>query len=256
MNLCLNARDAMIGGGQLRIETQNIEIEAEFCRDHTYAVPGNYVLLSVCANGVGRDAAISGQLFEPLFTTKEMNKETGLSLATANGIVKQHGGFVLTNSELGKRVSFQVYLPVDAGSHDPREVEGDNQPLKGTGTILLAEDHGGLRDTAQEMLEGLGYHILAASDGRHAAEIFKANCDRIDLIVMDVVMPSLSGPEAYLEMCAVRPGVRVIFTSGHTPQAEALVGMVEKGAVLLRKPYSLTSLSQLVRGALEQKLLA
>ena len=254
MNLCLNARDALIGGGQLRIQTENIEIGTEFCRDHRYAAPGNYVLLSVCASGAGIDAAIVDYIFEPLFTTKEMNKETGLGLATANGIVKQHGGFVLTNSVPGKEISFQVYLPVDA-SPETSEVECDNQPVRGTGTILLAEDHGGLRETAKEMLEGLGYRVLAASDGRQAAEIFKANCDRIDLIVMDVVMPSLSGPEAYLEMRAVRPGVPVIFTSGYTPQADALIGMVEKGAVLLRKPYSLTSLSQLVRGALERKLL-
>ncbi len=126
--------------------------------------------------------------------------------------------------------------------------------MRGRETILLAEDHDGLRETAQEMLQALGYRVLVAPDGGIALELFKANSKQIDLIVMDVVMPSMSGPEAYLEMAALRPGVRVIFTTGYTPKARALVSMIEKGAVILQKPYSLTSLSQMVRGALEVQL--
>jgi len=250
MNLCLNARDAMAGGGQLVIETQNVEVGADFCRDHAQAQPGSYVLLSVTDTGVGMDTATMENMFEPFFTTKETGKGTGLGLATVQGIVSQHRGFILTSSEPGKGTSFQVYLPAGNGAHEPDDSAYVNQPLRGTETILLAEDHDGLRDTAQEMLQALGYRILAASDGTKALELFKQNADQIDLIVMDVVMPSLSGPEAYLEMSAMRPGIRVIFTTGYTPKAKALVSMVERGAVVLRKPYSLTSLSQTVRGAL------
>jgi two-component system cell cycle sensor histidine kinase/response regulator CckA len=254
MNLCLNARDAMAGGGQLLIQTQNVELGADFCRDHPHAQPGTYVLLSVTDTGVGMDTATMENMFEPFFTTKETGKGTGLGLATVQGIVSQHRGFILASSAPEKGTSFQVYLPADYGVHEPDDATYVNQPLRGTETILLAEDHDGLRDTAQEMLQALGYRILAASDGTKALELFKQNADQIDLIVMDVVMPSLSGPEAYLEMSAMRPGVRVIFTTGYTPKAKALVSMVERGAVVLRKPYSLTSLSQAVRGALQPQL--
>ncbi|MGC2468161.1 MAG: response regulator [Candidatus Acidiferrum sp.] len=255
MNLCLNARDAMPGGGQLLIATQNVELGTEFCHNHAYSQPGNYVLLSVTDTGVGMDAATMDSMFEPFFTTKGTGKGTGLGLATVHGIVNQHGGFILTSSEPGKGTSFQVYLPAESGHHEPDDKACSNQPLRGTETILLAEDHEGLRDTAQEMLQALGYRILAASDGAKALELFKLNADQIDLIVMDVVMPSLGGPEAYLEMSALRPAIPVIFTTGYTPKARALVSMVESGAAILRKPYSLVSLSQSVRGALQPKLL-
>ncbi len=254
MNLCLNARDAMAEGGQMLIETQNVELGAEFCRSHAYGRPGSYVLLAVTDTGVGMDTATMDSMFEPFFTTKETGKGTGLGLATVQGIVNQHGGFILTTSEPGKGTSFQVYLPAESGDHEPDDIAHDNQPLRGTETILLAEDHDGLRDTAQEMLQALGYRILAAPDGTKALELFRLHADQIDLIVMDVVMPSLSGPEAYLEICAFRPGVPVIFTTGYTPKARALVSMVERGAAVLRKPYSLLSLSQLVRGALLPRL--
>ena len=255
MNLCLNARDAMVGGGQMLIETQNVEVDAEFCRDHAFGRPGNYVLLTVSDTGIGMDSATIKNIFEPFFTTKETGKGTGLGLATVHGIVNQHGGFIITNSGPGKGTSFQVYLPAGSSECKPEEITYDNKALRGTETILLAEDHDGLRDTAQEMLEGLGYRVLAASDGTKALELFKQNADEIDLIVMDVVMPSLSGPEAYLEMSALRPGIRVIFTTGYTPKAKALISMVEKGAAVLHKPYSLASLSQMVRGALLPRLL-
>jgi two-component system, cell cycle sensor histidine kinase and response regulator CckA len=254
MNLCLNARDAMPDGGQLLIETQNVELGAEFCRKHASARPGNYVLLSVTDTGVGMDSATLDSIFEPFFTTKDSASGTGLGLATAHSIVNQHGGFILANSEPGKGTTFQVYLAADNGVHEPDEATSLNQPLRGTETILLAEDHDGLRDTAQEMLQALGYRILAAPDGTKALELFKQHANKIDLIVMDVVMPSLSGPEAYLQMSAIRPGIPVIFTTGYTPKANALVSMVEKGAVVLRKPYSLTSLSQMVRGELQPRL--
>lgn len=253
MNLCLNARDAMAGGGRLLIETQNVEIGEEYCSHHAYGRPGSYVLLSVSDTGKGMDAATIERIFEPFFTTKEMGRGTGLGLATVYGIVKQHGGFIYVYSELGKGTSFKVYLRADSGDHEPHETTRGEQPLRGTETILLAEDHEGLRDSAKEMLQALGYRTIVASDGRKALELFKTNSDQIDLIIMDVVMPSLNGPEAYLEMCALRSGIRVIFTTGYTPEAASLISLVEKGAAILQKPYSLTSLSQMVRGALEHQ---
>lgn len=254
MNLCLNARDAMAGGGQLLVETQNVELGVEFFRKYPFDRPGSYVLLSVTDTGIGMDTATVERIFEPFFTTKEAGKGTGLGLATVYGIVKQHGGFIFANSEPGKGTSFRVYLPAGIGDHEPREAGCSEKLLRGTETILLAEDHDGLRDTAQEVLQSLGYRILAASDGAKALELFKANSDQIDLIVMDVVMPLMSGPEAYLEMSALRPSVPVLFTTGYTPEAKFLVSMLEKGATILQKPYSLTSLSQMVRGSLQSKV--
>jgi two-component system cell cycle sensor histidine kinase/response regulator CckA len=252
MNLCLNARDAMEQGGELVIETQNVELGPEFCRDHCVDPPGSYVLLRVSDTGIGIDSATMEHIFEPFFTTKAIGKGTGLGLATLYGIVKQHGGFVFAESKPGMGSSFRVYLPVSTGKHEHRDTRDDDHRPRGSETILLVEDHDGLRETAREMLEALGYRVLVASDGGKALELFTAHAKQIDLVVMDVVMPVLSGPEAYLEMSALKPEVRVLFTTGYTPKAKALTSMLEKGAVILQKPYSLTSLSQMVRAAIEQ----
>jgi two-component system, cell cycle sensor histidine kinase and response regulator CckA len=253
MNLCVNARDAMEDGGELVIETQNVELGPEFCREHCVDPPGSYVLLRVSDTGIGIDSATMEHIFEPFFTTKAIGKGTGLGLATLYGIVKQHGGFVFAESKLGMGSSFRVYLPVSTGKHEHRETRAaDDDRPSGSETILLVEDHDGLRETAREMLEALGYRVLVASDGGKALELFTANAKQFDLVMMDVVMPVLSGPDAYLEMAALNPGIRVLFTTGYTPKAKALTSMLEKGGVILQKPYSLTSLSQMVRGAIEQ----
>jgi two-component system, cell cycle sensor histidine kinase and response regulator CckA len=251
MNLCLNARDAIVGGGQITIETQNVEISAKFCRDHACGSPGSYIVLSVSDTGTGMNVATLERIFEPFFTTKEVGKGTGLGLATVYGVVKQHGGFVHVDSEPGKGTSFRVYLPAESGEQGPSEAINQDHPLRGTETILLVEDHEGLRDTAQEMLQRLGYQVIAASDGKEALELFKAASNRIDLLVTDVIMPLMSGPEAYLAMSAISPELRVVFTTGYTPEAKALVALVAKGASLVQKPYSLTTLSQMIRAALE-----
>jgi len=253
MNLCLNARDAMPKGGTLIIETQNVEIGDEYCRSHAYASPGSYVLLSVSDTGTGMDTATVEQIFEPFFTTKELGRGTGLGLATVYGIVKQHGGFIYVYSEPGKGASFRIYLRAESGAHEPRESPRDAQRLRGTETILLAEDHDGLRESVQEMLQALGYSVIPASNGAQAVDLFAANLNQIALVVMDVVLPSLSGPDAYCKMSALRHDIEVIFTTGYTSEAAALISLVEKGASILQKPYSLTALSQMIRRALDRK---
>jgi two-component system, cell cycle sensor histidine kinase and response regulator CckA len=252
MNLCLNARDAMAAGGQLTVETKNVELDAKFCGDHLSARPGSYILLSVTDTGVGIDNDTIHHIFEPFFTTKATGKGTGLGLATVYGIVKQHGGFVVASNREGGGASFLVYLPIAVGKQDEAcDAVSLNAPPRGTETILLAEDHEGLRSTAHEMLQNLGYQVVVCADGQEALDLFSKNPDGIDLLVMDVVMPSLSGPEAYREMGAIRPDIKVIFTTGYTPKAKELVSMIEKGAFILQKPYSLISLSQMIRGVLE-----
>jgi len=253
MNLCLNARDAMPKGGRLIIETQNADLDQEYCRLHTYVQPGSYVLLLVSDTGIGMDAATIERIFEPFFTTKDVGKGTGLGLATVFGIVKQHGGFINVYSEPGKGTTFRVYLPSDHGVPDPAKVESDGQPSEGTETILLAEDHEGLRELAQETLEALGYHVVLATNGTEAVELFKTNPDQIDLVILDVVMPGLSGPDAYSEMSAIRPNLGVVFATGYTAESASLTSMVGKGATVLQKPFSAKSLSRAIRSVLESK---
>jgi two-component system cell cycle sensor histidine kinase/response regulator CckA len=241
----------MAGGGRLTVETQNVIVDQKFCSEHSSAQPGSYIL-SVTDTGTGIDPGVIQEIFEPFFTTKPAGKGTGLGLANVYVIVKQHGGFVVVGSCEGGGASFRVYLPTTVGNCEVVQTSLLNAPPQGKETILLAEDHEGLRSTAQEMLQNLGYHVLVCADGKEALDVFRSNPDSIDLLVMDVVMPVLSGPEAYLEMCALRPDIKVVFTTGYTPKARELVSMVEKGASIVRKPYSLMSLSQIIRGTLEQ----
>ncbi len=253
MNLCLNARDAMPKGGKLIIETSNIEIDEEYCVLHSYARPGSYVLLSVSDTGIGIDKETIDQIFDPFFTTKEMGKGTGLGLATVYGIVKQHGGFIDVESIFGVGTTFRVYFQASSGA--PETLEGHPEELarKGTETILLAEDHEGLRQSAQEMLEALGYRVIVAQDGMEAVQLFEANREQVDLVVLDVVMPGLSGPDAFLQMTALQPGLQAVFTTGYTSEAAYLNSMIEKGASFLQKPYSQRSISQTIRSVLDHR---
>jgi two-component system cell cycle sensor histidine kinase/response regulator CckA len=251
MNLCLNARDAMPKGGRLELETRNVVITEEDCRHAAYAQPGAYVLLSVSDTGSGMDAETIEQIFEPFFTTKEMGKGTGLGLATVYGVVKQHGGFLNVESEVGKGTTFQMYLPSTSGMAEPREAHGNEEPRRGSETILLAEDHDGLRQSAQEMLEALGYRVLLAANGLDAVHLFESNSRQVDLVILDVVMPGLSGPDAYSQMASIRPDLKVVFTTGYTSEAASLASMIEKGAAFLQKPYGQRSIGVKIRDVLD-----
>lgn len=256
MNLCLNARDAMPKGGRLTIETCNVEVGEDLCRGYEYARPGNYVLLSVSDTGVGMNAATVEHIFEPFFTTKEIGRGTGLGLATVYGVVKQHDGIITVDSRPEIGTTFRIYLPAESGAPERLETERNENSRKGTETVLLAEDHDGLREAAQEILEGLGYKLIVASDGIKAVQSFKMNSDRIDVVVLDVVMPGQSGPEAYAQMCAIRPNLVVVFTTGHTSETTVLASMMGQGASVLQKPYDSAGLSQTIRGVLDREYAA
>lgn len=255
MNLCLNARDAMPRGGRLLIETQNREIDEKYCRDHVDAHPGRYVLLSVTDNGEGMDAATQEHIFEPFFTTKEPGRGTGLGLATVFGVVKQHRGFLQVHSEPGCGSMFCVHLPAsgEAPEKGDQKAEPATQVVRGgTETVLVAEDHDGLREMARATLEDLGYRVILAADGEEAIRMFEAHRDRIGLVLLDLVLPKLGGREVYARICATRPGARVLFTTGNGAEVASLGAMVEKGMAVLQEPYNPALLRCKVREVLDR----
>lgn len=252
MNLSLNARDVMPKGGRLLIATQNVEITEDSGRVRPYGKPGRYVLLSVSDSGIGMDAATLDHIFEPFFTTKEIGKGTGLGLATVYGIVEQHGGFVSVDSELGQGTTFRVYIPVGSGMPEKQIVASGLKAAGGTETILVAEDHEGLREVVRMTLEGRGYRVILAKDGEEAFRLFEANREQIDLVVLDVVMPVLKGPETYHKMRSVRPDLPVIFTTGHSAELVPLDATIGPGAGFLKKPYEPEALSRAVRNKLDR----
>jgi len=251
MNLCLNARDAMPEGGVLIIETRNVTFEEGQPRPYAEAHPGPYVLLGVSDTGIGMDKVTVERIFEPFFTTKEMGRGTGLGLATVYGIVKQHGGFIYVYSEPGKGTAFRLYFPSCEGAVDSQAVTASVELRRGSETILLADDHDGMRQSAHEMLRELGYHVVLAANGREAVSLFELHANIIKLLILDVMMPELDGPHAYEEIAAIRPNIPVIFSSGYSPDAVPFIAGVGKGALLLQKPYTLKSLSQTIRSALD-----
>ncbi|MGB0034001.1 MAG: ATP-binding protein, partial [Candidatus Acidiferrales bacterium] len=253
MNLCINARDAMPKGGRLTLETKNVEVSEDFCRRVPYANPGSYVTLAVSDTGTGIAPEVMEQIFEPFFTTKELGKGTGLGLATVYGIVKQHGGFITVDSEVGMGTVFLVYLAAGSGAAEPRSSEPEEKPPMGRELILLAEDHEGLRQSAQEMLATLGYTVVLASNGLEAVERFKKSVHRIEAVVLDVVMPNFSGVEAYTQMAAIRPDLPVVFTTGYASETASLTALVEHGAQLLQKPFAQRGIGQAIRAVLDGK---
>ena len=255
INLCLNARDAMPHGGQLLIETRNVDLGQDFCRRNASVSPGRYVQLSVSDAGIGMSRDTMERIFEPFFTTKEKGKGTGLGLATAFGIVKQHLGHIDVHSELGKGAIFHVYLPATEGSAEALPEIEEAAIRGGTETILLAEDHEGLRQMSHQMLSALGYSIILAKDGQEAVEKFAANSPHISLLVLDVVMPRLGGPDALEQIRRINPAIPVIFTSGYSEESEMLNSLVSRGAAqLLQKPYPPRELARKIRDLLDKTM--
>ena len=252
MNLAANARDAMPDGGKLTIETKFEDIDEVFIQSHGYGTAGEYIVISVSDTGKGMDAETANKIFEPFFTTKDVGQGTGLGLSIVYGVVKQHNGYIDVFSEQGEGTIFNIYLPrvYEEGADDIVEKKPD-YPLKGSETLLVAEDDPSIRAFADLILRKYGYEVILARDGADAVEKFKANSDKIDIIIMDMIMPGKGGKEAYEEIRKVRPDVKVLFMSGYSPDILLNKGFLNTGEEVLIKPVQPLELIRKVRAALD-----
>jgi two-component system cell cycle sensor histidine kinase/response regulator CckA len=252
-NLCVNARDAISGIGKISIETNNVTFDEEYCSMHHGFVPGDYVRLALSDNGCGMDKETLAQVFEPFFTTKETGKGTGLGMATVYGIVKQNNGFINAYSEPGKGTTFTIYLPRYEGKATETQTEtASEQSTNGNETILLVEDEPSILNMTAMMLQNMGYTVLAASGSRDAilmAEDYASH--NIHMIISDVVMPEMNGPELAKKILELYPHLKVLFMSGYTADIVALHGVLDHGMHFIQKPFSVSALAAKVREVLE-----
>jgi len=254
VNLVVNARDAMPGGGVLTIETGNVFLDEEYSLGHLPAQSGHYVMLAVSDTGVGMDERTKSQVFEPFFTTKESGKGTGLGLSTVYGIVKQSGGYIWVYSEPGKGSTFKVYIPRTEEREDgPRKAVPPVEDLRGEKTVLIVEDEESILKLSCAVLGGYGYAVLAARGGEDGLRIAGKHEGEISLLLTDVVMPGMGGRELYERILQQRPKIKVLYMSGYTDKAIVRRGVLDPGTSFLQKPFSPISLARKVKEVLETR---
>ena len=252
MNLAVNARDSMPEGGKLKIQTANVVLDQIYTRNHPGSKAGDYVMLAVTDTGTGMDAGTLTHMFEPFFTTKERGKGTGLGLATVYGIVKQSNGYIWVESALGKGSAFQIYLPRHEGQPAAEVLKtGIAENLRGSESILLAEDSEALRKLAQSNLESAGFRVMSAQSGEEALAIATRHASIFDLLLTDVVMPGMNGRVLAEQLLPRQPGMKVLYMSGYTDSFIAGHGVLEPGTYLLHKPFTEEILIRKVREVLD-----
>lgn len=249
VNIYLNAWQAMVGGGDIYLKTDNVYLDENFVKP--YDVPGGrYICISVADNGVGMDTQIIGRIFEPFFTTKEIGHGTGLGLASAFGIIRNHSGFITVKSSVGKGSTFDIYLPACHKPEEPKIAESD-ELLSGSETILLVDDEDYIVDVGRLMLESLGYTIHTADCGRAGIEQYRSYMEQIDLVILDMIMPDVSGLEVFDKIKSINPEVKVLLASGYNVDFQAS-SLLEKGCNgFIQKPFNMKQVSQKIRELLD-----
>jgi len=249
LNLFVNAWQAMPGGGNLFISVENVELTREDIASFGVKA-GRFVKLTVTDTGIGMDEATQSRIFEPFFSTKERGRGTGLGLASVYGIIKNHGGFVGVESEKGVGTSFMVYLPAsDKKAEDERRKE--NRLHQGKETILLIDDEEMIVDVGTQMLEGLGYKVLSAGGGREGIAVFGRGPKKIDLVILDMIMPDIGGKETFEALQHQDPSVKVLLSSGYSMDSQAKDMMVAGCKGFIQKPFTMVELSRKLREIIE-----
>ncbi len=253
INLAVNARDAMPDGGHLTLETDNVLLDEEYCRQHgSNLVPGEYVMAAVSDDGVGMEPEIRSHLFEPFFTTKEKGKGTGLGLATIYGAIKQNNGNIEVYSEPGKGTTFKIYLPRVTAEAQKLTFPTDEIMPTGTETVLVVEDEPLVRNMAVKVLTRQGYRVFAFANGAEALQSVRQMSEPLHLLMTDVVMPGMNGKELAQSIQALRPDIKVLYASGYTENAIAHHGVLDAGIEFIGKPYAPQALAVKVRKVLDK----
>ncbi|MBI5341816.1 MAG: response regulator [Deltaproteobacteria bacterium] len=261
MNLCVNARDAIMerlegghkddpppGGYRIQVVTRNASVGDEYRREYPYARKGDFVVVSISDNGTGMDEATQRRVFEPFFTTKKLGRGTGLGLSTVYGIIKQHEGWVNLESQPGKGTTFHAYLPRAEEKAEEEKLQSPEAARMRTWkeTILLVDDEEMIRSLAQQVLEVHGYSVVTAVDGQQAIDLYLDLRDRIDLVILDLTMPHLSGTEVLARIRTLDPHAKVILSSGHASRGTS------RASAFLPKPYRADKLTRMVREVLDR----
>ena len=250
LNMYVNAWQAMPGGGEMTLSTQNMILDELFVKPHK-AKPGRYVKISITDTGIGMDEPTRQRVFEPFFTTKGRGRGTGLGLASAYGIIRNHGGFITLYSERGHGTTFNLYLPVSS-SGAVADASLDRQVVRGTETILIVDDEDIVLDVGIEVLKTLGYRVLAARGGREAIEIYRQKAGEIDMVILDMIMPEMGGGRVFDAMKGINPAVKVLLASGYSLNGQASNILSRGCGGFIQKPFSIIDLSKKIREILGQ----
>lgn len=251
LNLYVNAGQAMPGGGELYLQTENITLDEDYTR-HFSVKGGHYVKISVTDTGIGMDEKTIKRIFDPFFTTKEMGRGTGLGLASAYGIIKNHGGIINASSRINKGTTFNVFLPASKKKIE-KDKPSDQKALKGAGTVLFVDDEDMIIDVGCQILEKLGYNILTAGSGKEAIAIYETKKDEIKLVILDMIMPDMGGGETYDRLKKINPQIKVLLSTGYSINGQASEIMDRGCNGFIQKPFNVKQLSRKIRDVLDKK---
>jgi CheY-like chemotaxis protein len=249
LNIYMNAYQAMPGGGKLYLQTENVTLDEDYV-EPSNVKPGKYVKISITDTGLGMEEETQERIFDPFFTTKEMGKRTGFGLPSAYGIIKNHGGIINVFTEKGEATTFDIYLPA-LEKKVTKQQELPVKALKGEENVLLVDDEDMIIDVGQEMLKVLGHGVFTARSGRKAIEVYEANKEKIDIVILDMIMPEMGGGEVFDRMKEINPNIKVLLSTGYSIDGQAKEILARGCLGFMQKPFNLKDLSQKLRGILD-----